>query len=1404
MITIGQRLSTSNTSADTPYSKAPQIVPQDALNPIKIIAQYEQITKPTSISFSFYCNIVSADEKHLLTIRANVLEVFHITKDNKDDSQCKFSTLFSELLPSQVYDASIAKMMDFKLDCLLLSFKDAKVALLTYDPSQMEFRTLSLHNYEFDQHKNGCLNFVHGPMMRVDPLSRCAVVLVYDRHLAVLPFKRPEALNLDELQEQAVTASAYNCPVLPSFTIALENSTSEKILHVRDMKFMPGFFEPTLAILYEPTATWAGRLVQRKDTCCLLALSFNLHKRTNPVIWFHESLPYDAYKVVPVSSRYGGALVIATNSILYLKQNNPSVGLPLNYFAKISTNFPMKMEVPICGPLSLDGVSILELSDEDFLLVTFNGESYILTLWLDTTSKSVQSLVMNGSKALVPASCMSMMENRQVFIGSEQTDSILVRYETGTTQMDKEGNYESWPEFIPQKAEDEEKEEEEVKKNGEVAETEVEPEQMETSVTESDIDSKFNEADYELYGNLVKIDVSKFKPITTYTFEVQDHLLNLGPMSSLTCGEIPFLTHGTDRHQLEEVLLNHGQPNLAIAEAIACVYRDPSPVSASNPNARLSIPGCGEIGGPGIAFIQRTVHAKCSTTFELPGHCSVWSLYGPPMRDSDSVSEISEEPDWGDEEEPTVQQAEEPSANHDNEQPLEEEEKQEPVPEPKPKKPFVPLEERLSRDKLPKPVGQQHSFLLLSGDDSTMILEVGKEIVELGLSGYNTAEATLAAFNIGAGYCTDDEAPASPKVGHHYPYIMQVSPNSVRLLDGSILLECVQLTREYCFFLAAHCDPYVLLASEDDELFFLRLKTKEEIAKHMGGVETEQSEVPVSKYFEITKPKVGQVAAPSCFTLCQDTSGNLCKWIFSQTSAMNRLKQAHNSGLLEERRTSFLDQSDCELPNKPKLSQSDQEDMSIYGYVLGKPREEKEMETCMEEEEEKPVSVEPAAEVMNVDEEEEDVQEQSGRYFAFVVFTNGVLEIYSLPSFTLLVEVHHFAEFPSFLIDHRAAELLKKAGPKNTQMPAFGNQPEPVQQSEDDLVAPVLELKFMLHGLNHDRPLLFARNELQVVAYEAQCYSGCAGDEFGLLRWRKLPEVGILVPPKRVRSHPKCASLQARFSTSQALMTTFEDIGGHRGVFVAGTQPTWMFLGRQGHLRVVAHALDGVLSSMAPLNTVSCPAGFVCLTQANEMRLATLPSGYDWTAEVGVKWISLDSNPHYVQYHLESRVYALVTSKPQIAPTVFKLNTEGAKVEEFMERPRTCVYPEKDNYYLQLCSSERCIYRKEGPFWETVPYTTFEFDQWEVVNDLKTVALKVAQSAQGTRDLLAVCANLSYGEEIPVRGRIVIFDIVEVVPQPGRPLTSHKMKKLCDQEQQGSVTCLSSCSGHLLGAVGQK
>lgn len=76
--------------------------------------------------------------------------------------------------------------------------------------------------------------------------------------------------------------------------------------------------------------------------------------------------------------------------------------------------------------------------------------------------------------------------------------------------------------------------------------------------------------------------------------------------------------------------------------------------------------------------------------------------------------------------------------------------------------------------------------------------------------------------------------------------------------------------------------------------------------------------------------------------------------------------------------------------------------------------------------------------------------------------------------------------------------------------------------------------------------------------------------------------------------------------------------------------------------------------------------------------------------------------------------------------------------------------------------------------------------------------------SSGFRTYLAAGTINCYTEDVNARGRLIILDVIETVPEPDKPLTNTKMKELFEKEQKGPVTCLDSSNGYLLGGVGQK
>ena len=75
-------------------------------------------------------------------------------------------------------------------------------------------------------------------------------------------------------------------------------------------------------------------------------------------------------------------------------------------------------------------------------------------------------------------------------------------------------------------------------------------------------------------------------------------------------------------------------------------------------------------------------------------------------------------------------------------------------------------------------------------------------------------------------------------------------------------------------------------------------------------------------------------------------------------------------------------------------------------------------------------------------------------------------------------------------------------------------------------------------------------------------------------------------------------------------------------------------------------------------------------------------------------------------------------------------------------------------------------------------YCRFELDEYERASCMRSVSLKSEGTLSGRKAYIALGTNYAYNEDVTCRGRVVIFDVIEVVPEPGLPLTKNKLKVL--------------------------
>ncbi|EIE79461.1 hypothetical protein RO3G_04166 [Rhizopus delemar RA 99-880] len=329
-------------------------------------------------------------------------------------------------------------------DSLLLGFSDAKMSLLEWSSSTNSIITVSIHYYERDEFKKEFLTNPYPSAIHIDPQQRCAVFNFYDNKLAVLPFRQSD--KLDERQGEG-EEDEEKWPYYPSFIIDLATLDS-RIKNVIDMTFLSDYYEPTLAILFQPEQTWTGRLGNNKDTVSLVVISLDITAKIYPIIYSIDKLPYDCFKLVAMPKPVTGMLVIAANSILHVSQGSPGMGVAVNGYTKKTTDFPGMIYEPslIELGLSLEGAKALAFGGDRCLIFMQNGHWALVEVRRDgnkvvgmAISEIKHDLPVMEKKpprfdtppllASVPSCVTNVKAGEYFFLGSRVGDSLLIKYD---------------------------------------------------------------------------------------------------------------------------------------------------------------------------------------------------------------------------------------------------------------------------------------------------------------------------------------------------------------------------------------------------------------------------------------------------------------------------------------------------------------------------------------------------------------------------------------------------------------------------------------------------------------------------------------------------------------------------------------------------------------------------------------------------------------------------------------------------------------------------------------------------------------------------------------------------------------------------------------------------------------
>lgn len=344
-------------------------------------------SRASSVSHCLTGNFTGPDDLNLITSKQSKIEISKITPDGLQPM--KEVGVYGHIDTLQLF-----RLPGSNKDLLFMLTTKYHVALLECiqgtQPDTIDIVTKCSGNVADPASRPA----ETGNIVIIDPTNRMIALRLYDGLLKVIP------LDNKNIKSQEIEA----------FNIRMEETT------VPSITFLHGFANPTIGFIYK----------ERSGTSHVKTYEVSLKEKEfilGP--WDKLNVANEASIIIAVPQPFGGAIIIALESIIYINGANEKVIAP-----------PLIAQSPInCyAPIDKDG--------SRYLLGDISGRLFCLILkasdYRPSDSKlEVQEMRLELLGEISIPECITYLDNAVVYVGSKLGDSQLIKL---TTKPDDNGS----------------------------------------------------------------------------------------------------------------------------------------------------------------------------------------------------------------------------------------------------------------------------------------------------------------------------------------------------------------------------------------------------------------------------------------------------------------------------------------------------------------------------------------------------------------------------------------------------------------------------------------------------------------------------------------------------------------------------------------------------------------------------------------------------------------------------------------------------------------------------------------------------------------------------------------------------------------------------------------------------
>ncbi|KAK5080047.1 mRNA cleavage and polyadenylation factor subunit [Exophiala xenobiotica] len=419
---------------------------------------YSELLPPSGVTNSVRASFTSDAATNLIVAKTSLLQIFDFVV-SEGSEEVKLVLVAEFALQGTISALATVRPLKSKSggDALLIAFRDAKLSLIEWDPTQHSISTISIHYYEnhdlllcpWSPHLKDCVSH-----LTIDPSSRCAAFNFNANSLAIIPFHQDNddlAMDdgFDDLDDQNTDRSPTRQPngdshhedklYAPSFVLPM-TALDPGLLHPIAMTFLHEYREPTIGVLYSTLAASMNMSPERRDVLAYAVYTLDIEQKASTTLLSVSKLPNDLQQVVAVPAPIGGTLLLGGNELIHIDQGGRANAIGVNEFSKQYSSFPMAYQSHLELRLEGSQVQRLDTSSNDMLLILADGLFVVLSFLVDGRSVSglsLQKIDTSWTSNIFQARCSTItsLPQSHLFLGSEEADSVTITTARRTAQL---------------------------------------------------------------------------------------------------------------------------------------------------------------------------------------------------------------------------------------------------------------------------------------------------------------------------------------------------------------------------------------------------------------------------------------------------------------------------------------------------------------------------------------------------------------------------------------------------------------------------------------------------------------------------------------------------------------------------------------------------------------------------------------------------------------------------------------------------------------------------------------------------------------------------------------------------------------------------------------------------------